>query len=158
MINDDRAAMLTDSTADRSDIKPVVIHVCTSCSARNAPREPRDNRPGFKLYQNISRLIDETGLASHVHVKPTDCLSLCPRPCGIAISSDESWSYLFADQDPDSGPPDILKCVSLYMSVAEGFMPRERHPVSLRASVVGRLPPIDRLSIADKQPSNTITK
>ncbi len=157
MTNQDRSGLLANSSADSSDARPVVVHVCTSCRARGTEREPRHNRPGFKLYQNLSRFVEESKLVSQVRVQPTDCLSLCPRPCGIALSSDDSWSYLFADQDPESSPSDILKCVSLYMRVAEGFMPRECRPASLRGSVVGHIPPMERPSAHHKLPSEITT-
>ena len=157
MTNQDRSGLLADSTTDSSDARPVVVHVCTSCRARGTEREPKHNRAGFKLYQNLSRFVEKSKLASQVCVQPTECLSLCPRPCGIALSSDDSWSYLFADQDPESSPSDILKCVSLYMEVAKGFMPRELRPASLRGSVVGRVPPMGRPSAKYKQPSEITT-
>ena len=80
-------------------------------------------------------------MADHCEVKPVQCLSLCPRPCGIAVSAYNSWTYLFGDQDPDADVTDILNCLQLYLQSGDGMMPRRERPASLQASVLGRLPP-----------------
>ena len=89
-------------------------------------------------------MFHESPLGHHVEVRPAECLSLCPRPCGIALSSRGAWSYLFGDQHPDESAGDILECVSLYIGTEDGIMPRERRPKPLRASVLGRVPPFER--------------
>lgn len=118
-----------------------VVHVCTSCRPPGSPREPRENRAGFKLYQELRARFHESPLGEHVEVRPAECLSLCPRPCGIALTSPRAWCYLFGDQQPGKSAGDILECVSLYMGTQDGFMPRARRPKPLRASVLGRVPP-----------------
>ena len=129
------------SQISRGASRSSVLYVCTSCRAPGSPREPRENRAGFKLYQELDTIFRESPLDRHVEVRPTECLSLCPRPCGIALSSPGAWSYLFGDQRPDESARDIVECVSLYIGTADGFMPRERRPDSLRASILGRVPP-----------------
>ncbi|MCY3795599.1 MAG: DUF1636 domain-containing protein [Gammaproteobacteria bacterium] len=118
-----------------------ILHVCTSCRPSGSPREPRGNRPGFKLYRELRAAFDESPLGQHVEVRPAECLSLCPRPCGIALTSPGAWSYLFGDQRPGESAGDILACASLYIGTEDGFMPRDRRPKRLRASVLGRVPP-----------------
>ena len=129
--------------------RPSVLYVCISCRAPGAPREPRESRAGFKLYQELRAIFHESPLERHVEVKPTECLSLCPRPCGIAFSSPGAWSYLFGDQRPDESARDIVECVSLYVSTADGSMPRARRPKPLRASILGRVPPQGRRCMTD---------
>lgn len=149
MIDQDRLSSPEGSAAVNTNFRTAVVHVCTSCRARGTQREPKENRAGFKLYENLRRLLNESPLAPYVEVKPAECLSLCPRPCGIALSSKGAWSYLFADQDSEASVDEIVKCMSLYLSTKEGFMPRERRPGLLRASVVGRIPPQGGLSVND---------
>ena len=100
-----------------------------------------EGRPGFILYQELREAFDESPLRDRVDVRPAECLSVCPRPCGIALSSPESWTYLFGDQRPGESASDVLECVSLYVETLDGFMTRERRPKSLRASILGRVPP-----------------
>ena len=117
------------------------LYVCTSCREKGAPREPQENRLGFRLYNALKDSLEASSLRSQVDVIPTPCLSICPRPCGIALSSDGSWTYLFGDQSPDSTTEDILRCVSLYVLSPDGFMPRDQRPPFLRRSILGRVPP-----------------
>ena len=119
------------------------LHVCTSCRPPGTRREPRENRPGFKLYRELRAMLAESPLGHHVEVRPAQCLSLCPRPCGIALSSAGAWSYLFGDQQPGETAGDILDCVSAYVATRDGHMPRERRPKTLQASVLGRVPPFE---------------
>ena len=122
--------------------KTCILHVCTSCRPKGFPREPQSDRPGFILYEKLSRLIERRNYDFNLKLKPTDCLSLCPRPCGIALSCRGSWTYLFGEQSPDSTVEDILDCVSVYMKNPDGEMPRASRPSSLRSSILGRVPPI----------------
>lgn len=120
-----------------------VLHVCTSCRAPGSPREPREQRPGFRLFQELHHALQGSPLGRLVEVRPAQCLSICPRPCGIAISSAGSWTYLFGDQAPGASVKEILQCVLLYVRTPDGSMPRKSRPQGLRSSILGRVPPIN---------------
>jgi len=119
------------------------LHVCTSCRSPGTPREPQESRPGFVLYQELHRAFGSSPLQHRVDVQPAECLSVCPRPCGIALSAHGSraWTYIFGDQRPGETPRDIVECVSLYLATPDGLMARGDRPKSLRASILGRVPP-----------------
>ena len=117
------------------------LYVCTSCRTVGTPRTPKENREGFLLYQNLKALFASSPLANQVDVQPAACLSVCPRPCGIALSSHDSWTYLFGDQKPNETAQNILDCVSMYLTVPNGFMMRANRPKSLQNSILGRVPP-----------------
>ena len=84
------------------------VHVCTSCRPPGTPREPEENRPGFLLYRRLKEALKEGDFDAAVNVEPTPCLSVCPRPCGIALSLSGSWTYLFGDQDPEKTVRELL--------------------------------------------------
>lgn len=121
------------------------LHVCTSCRGAGSPRYPKENRPGFILFQQLKDAVSNSDLQSRVEVTAAECLSICPRPCGIAVSTPGSWSYLFGDQRPERGVEDILECLSLYIQSNGGFMARSDRPKSLRGSILGRIPPLNRV-------------
>ena len=123
------------------DAKTCTLYVCTSCRTAGTPREPREDRQGFILYNKLQEAFSTSPLKNRVDVQPTGCLSICPRPCGIALSSSGSWTYLFGDQEPDNAIKEILECVSTYLRISNGFMPRMERPKSLRRSILGRVPP-----------------
>ena len=107
------------------------------------PREPREYLPGFKLYRELHAMLAGSPLSDQVEVRPAQCLSLCPRPYGIALSSTGALSYLFGDQRPGEIAGDILECLSAYIATSDGHMPRERRPKTLRDSILGRVPPFE---------------
>ena len=117
------------------------LHVCTSCRPSGFPRDPATNRPGFKLFQELSSLLDKNLLRDQIELVPTECLSLCPRPCGIALSRNNSWTYLFGDQDAEKTAKDILDCVITYMQSSDGLLLRKDRPETLQSSILGRIPP-----------------
>ena len=119
-----------------------VLYVCLSCRTPDTPREPKENRQGYILYQKLRDAITQSPINNKIDIKPAKCLSICRRPCGIAIASPNSWTYLFGDQNPNLTINEIIECVSLYMKTPNGFMTRERRPKSLRSSILGRVPPI----------------
>ena len=118
------------------------LHVCLSCRNSDTPREPRENRQGYILYQKLRETIRTSPLRHQVDVKPAKCLSICPRPCGIALASTGSWTYLFGDQNPNETVHEIIECLSIYLKTPNGFMARERRPKSLRRGILGRIPPM----------------
>lgn len=117
------------------------LHVCTSCRPSGFPRDPATNRPGFKLFQELSSLLDKNLLRDQIELVPTECLSLCPRPCGIALSRNNSWTYLFGDQDAEKTASDILDCAITYIQNTDGLLPRKDRPETLQPSILGRIPP-----------------
>ena len=126
----------------RDGRRACTLHVCTSCRSPGSAREPLENRPGFRLYEKLRETFNEAELPIQVDVVPAECLSLCPRPCGIAISSAGAWTYLFGDQNPEHDTADVLDCVSRYAEAADGFMARDERPQTLRKSILGRVPPL----------------
>ena len=118
------------------------LYVCLSCRTPDTPREPREKRQGFILYQKLREAIAKSPLHHKVDIKPAKCLSICPRPCGIALASSESWTYLFGDQKPNETVNEIIECLSIYLKTPNGFMARETRPKSLRSSILGRVPPM----------------
>ena len=133
----------TKSHASDTTLGSCTLHVCTSCRPAGTPREPQENRPGFKLYRELRAKLDESPLGQQVQVKPASCLSLCPRPCGIALSSPSAWNYLFGDQQPGETADDILSCVETYIGTRDGLLMREQRPEPLRSSILGRVPPLE---------------
>ena len=117
------------------------LYVCTSCRIKGTPREPREARQGFTLFQELKGLIQNSPMRNNINIQPAECLSVCPRPCGIALCSHGSWTYLFGDQQSQETAHDILKCVALYLRSPKGFMQRTSRPKSMQGSILGRIPP-----------------
>ena len=128
---------------DEQDKDSVILHVCTSCRPADTPREPASARPGAQLYARLEEALREHPLRERVELRPAPCLSLCPRPCAIALQGAQRWTYLFGDQAPDQTVEAILACAALYVEASRGELPRAQRPEALRASILGRVPPLD---------------
>ena len=118
------------------------LHVCVSCRPPGAPREPQEKRAGYILYRLLRDALGTSPLKHQVDIKPAECLSVCPRPCGIALSRAGTWTYLFGDQEPEQNVQDILDCVALYCESSDGYLSRDDRPKALRAAILGRIPPV----------------
>ena len=134
----------SEEIGSRSPSGKCTLFVCTSCRPTGFPREPKEDRPGFLLYHKILEALEGSDLRDSVNVEAAKCLSLCPRPCGVALTSGETWTYLFGDQDPATSVASILGCVSIYLKCDDGEMPRGVRPPGLRESILGRLPPLTK--------------
>ena len=127
---------------DQMNTQACTLHVCTSCRPPGSPRWPEESRPGFVLYKELVKAIEARDLRHKVEIRAAECLSICPRPCGLALSSPGSWTYLFGDQQPSETAMDVVECVSLYLKSPDGFMARNERPKSFRGSILGRVPPL----------------
>ena len=121
--------------------KSCTLHVCISCRIARGTNESLGSRAGLNFYQQLRDAIDDSHLKDQVDLRPTECLSICPRPCGLALSSPGAWSYLFGDQKPNQTINDVMQCLSLYIESTDGFLPRSQRPQSMRSSILGRIPP-----------------
>ena len=72
-------------------------------------------------------------------------MSQCKRPCIASFSAPECFTYVFGDLDPDRTDhiDALFEFASLYGLASEGFLKRDERPEVLRASILGRLPPIE---------------
>ena len=128
-------------TDDSQNIRRCTLHVCRSCRPDGFPGEPRDKRPGYLLHEELKKLIEDRNLGETITLQAADCLSLCPRPCGVALSAPGHWTYLFGDQDSEATANDIVDCALTYVAEPKGEMSRTKRPASLRSSIMGRVPP-----------------
>ena len=144
MSNSSAISLENPSTHDKTMPQTCTLHVCTSCRPAGTQREPQEGRAGFIFYKQLRDAIEESALRDRVDVRPAECLSVCPRPCGFALSQPGAWTYLFGDQQPSKTVPDVLECLSLYLDSPDGFMARRQRPQSLRGSILGRVPPHKR--------------
>ncbi|MGL4636107.1 MAG: DUF1636 family protein [Beijerinckiaceae bacterium] len=116
------------------------LSVCFRCKPENW-RGSDDVRPGHQLADAIER---EAMARDNMPVMLRDvrCLSQCRRPCVVAFSGVDRFTYLFGDLDPLHHARSILDAFTLYRSRTDGFMERFERPEPLRAGILGRIPPL----------------
>ncbi len=117
---------------------PATLYVCTTCrSPDDAPDGPRGG----------ARLLDalRAELAAHpaasLRIEPVECLSVCKRPCTVAVASAERWTYVYGDLDPVASARTILDGLARYAGTPDGIVPWRERPEAFRKGVVARIPP-----------------
>ena len=65
-----------------------------------------------------------------VKVTPVECLSVCKRPCTIALMAAGKWTYVVGDLDPEVNVDDVIS-----MAVRYGLS-RQRHRPMARTTAI----------------------
>ncbi len=118
---------------------PVRILVCATCRA--AGGDPDAPRPGALLAAGLRDALDPT-LDAAVSVETVECLSVCKRPCTVALSGEGRWTYVYGDLDPASGVETLLTFARQYREAPDGIVPWRERAEAIRKGVVARLPPL----------------
>ena len=96
---------------------------------------------GPGLFEALSeRLPAEPDIA----LKTVECLSVCKRPCTIALAAPGKWTYVVGDLRRESHLEDIVAAVRRYAASPEGIVPWRERPPSFRKGVIARVPPVRR--------------
>ena len=102
---------------------------------------------GPGLFEALSeRLVSEPDIA----LKAVECLSVCKRPCTVALAAPGKWTYVVGDLDRESHLEDIVIAARRYAASPEGIVPWRERPLSFRKGVVSRTPP---LALAETAPA-----
>ena len=106
--------------------------VCVTCKSEAGPMGPG-------LFEALAeRLSSEPGVA----LKAVECLSVCKRPCTVALAAPGKWSYVVGDLDRDSHLEDIVIGARRYAVSPDGIVPWRERPLCFRKGVVSRTPPL----------------
>lgn len=123
----------------------ICIHVCTTCRGPNGPAE-KELRPGALLHRALMEAFGAAD-APRVRIEPVECLSVCKRPCTVAVSAPGRWTYIYGDLD-ETSVETILDGVRRYAATADGLVPWRERPEAFRKGVIARLPPLKTSSAA----------
>jgi predicted metal-binding protein len=108
------------------------VLVCVTCKSDQGPVGPG-------LFEALSeRLAAEPDVA----VKAVECLSVCKRPCTVALSALGKWTYVVGDLTRESHLEDIVVAARRYAASRDGIVPWRERPLALRKGVVSRTPPL----------------
>ncbi len=116
--------------------QPTRITVCTTCRAEGEAAQPMEARAGARLFRALAEAAPP-GVALH----GVECLSVCRRPCTVALAAPGKWTYVYGDLPADTGAAVILETARLYAAAPDGLIPWKLRPDAVRKGVVARLPP-----------------
>ena len=106
--------------------------VCVTCKSETRPMGPG-------LFEALGeRLASEPDIA----LKAVECLSVCKRPCTVALAAVGKWTYVVGDLNRDLHLEDIVVGARRYAASPDGIVPWRERPLSFRKGVVSRTPPL----------------
>ena len=113
--------------------------VCITCKSEAGPLGP-----GL-----FAALGDRLGSEAGIALKAVECLSVCKRPCTVALAAPGKWTYVVGDLNRDLHLEDIVVGARRYAASPDGVVPWRERPLCFRKGVVSRTPP---LTIAETAP------
>jgi predicted metal-binding protein len=117
----------------------VTVLVCVTC--RNG--EAEGERPGRLLYEALRARLAAEPLT--IKLTPVECLSVCKRPCTVALAAPGKWTYVVGDLDATTQIDDIVDAANRFAATTDGIVPWRERPKSFRIGVISRTPPIPLL-------------
>jgi predicted metal-binding protein len=116
-----------------------VVFVCTTCRLVVENGDGAANRPGLAFAAALrDKLAGEPG----VDVREVECLSVCKRPCTIAMIAQGKWTYVVGDLDIAVHLDDVATMARAYTDTENGIVAWRERPQCFRSGVVARVPPI----------------
>lgn len=118
--------------ADNGHPAAATLLVCVTCKSDEGPM-------GAGLFEALGeRLAAEPDIA----LKAVECLSVCKRPCTVALAGPGKWTYVVGDLKRESHLDDIVAAARRYAASPEGLVPWRERPLAFRKGVVSRTPPL----------------
>lgn len=134
------ATQMAEHRPDSPQAHEVVVHVCVTCRPAGQPDHPE--RPGARLFAALTQALAARGGDLPLRVEAVECLSVCKRPCTVAVSAPGRWTYVYGDLDPAASADVILDGAALYARAPGGVVPWRDRPQAFRKGVVARIPPL----------------
>ncbi|MEM9341827.1 MAG: DUF1636 domain-containing protein [Pseudomonadota bacterium] len=121
----------------------VTLSICLRCRDGQERDATLDQRGGRRLARAVqARFAGSEADRLGVSLRGVHCMSQCKRPCTIALTGPDRFTYVFGDLDPSAHAPDVLSVAAAYASTPTGFLPRGERPVVLQSGILGRIPPL----------------
>jgi predicted metal-binding protein len=96
----------------------------------------------------FAALGERVGSDLGIALKAVECLSVCKRPCTVALAAPGKWTYVVGDLDRDLHLEDIVVGARRYAASPDGIVPWRERPLCFRKGVVSRTPPLASAGIA----------
>ena len=106
--------------------------VCVTCKSG-------EDVVGAAFHDTLAARLAGTAIA----VRPVECLSVCKRPCTVALTAPGKWTYIVGDLDARDHVEDAVTAAGKYAASADGIVTWRERPISFRKGVVARTPPLE---------------
>jgi predicted metal-binding protein len=117
-----------DETSDAT------LFVCVTCKAG-------EDRPGQALFDALSARLESDGVYG-LALRAVECLSVCKRPCTVALTARGKWTYVVGDLSWENHLDDIVIAARRFAQTHDGLVPWRERPLVFRKGVISRTPPL----------------
>jgi predicted metal-binding protein len=115
----------------------VTVFICVTC--KHVDEEGAC--PGQALFDTLQRRLPFAP-GGDVALRAVECLSVCKRPCTVALSGPGKWTYVVGDLDVEANADDIVDAALKFAATPDGLIPWRERPKCFRKGVVSRTPPL----------------
>jgi predicted metal-binding protein len=126
-------------TTPLSSEPAVTIFVCVTC--KRAEDDADAPRPGKAMFEAVQARL-ALSAQDNIEIRAVECLSVCKRPCTLALSGPGKWTYVVGGLDIDANLDDVLEAARKFAATEDGLIPWRERPKSFRKGVVSRTPPL----------------
>lgn len=107
------------------------LRICTTCLGTNK------EKLGAEFYAEVEKQVDK----DKINLMSVECLGVCTRPCTIAVSEPDKWTYIIGDFKIEKDIPALFDYIKAYNNSPNGRPPISERPEVVKKGVVARLPP-----------------
>ncbi len=122
-----------------SEEKETIVYVCSTCRPDGFTGEDNE-RPGAIFWRQLADRVKERGLKGKVTVKGIECLSVCKRPCTVAVSGGDKFTYVVGDLETEADIDPVIDFAVLYGDAPDGITVWRERPEKVRKNTVARVP------------------
>ena len=119
------------------DRPSVTAFICVTCRGAGGD----DERPRRLLFEAVTASL-RARTDCDVTVTPVECLSVCKRPCTVALVAAGKWTYVVGDLSLDANLDDIVTAARRFARTRDGLVPWRERPLPFRKGVISRTPPL----------------
>jgi predicted metal-binding protein len=110
------------------------LFVCVTCKAG-------EDRLGKSLFDALSARLAKEGVDG-LALCAVECLSVCKRPCTVALAARGKWTYVVGDLREENHLEDIVTAARRFAQTHDGLVPWRERPLAFRKGVISRTPPL----------------
>jgi predicted metal-binding protein len=117
----------------------VTIFVCVTC--KRVEDDADAPRLGKTMYDAVQERLASCAQGD-IELRAVECLSVCKRPCTLALSGPGKWTYVVGDLDVEANLDDVVEAARKFAATEDGLIPWRERPKSFRKGVISRTPPL----------------
>ncbi len=111
----------------------VDVFVCVTCKDVQEP-------VGRLFFEQLQQAVTERDHESRPKLHPVECMAVCKRPCTVAVSAADKWTYVIGDLASLSDAKELLAYVDSYAASEAGTPSLKERPPAIRKGTVARIP------------------